>query len=158
MSTLLKQDHIFFSDEFLDIIRSAKFEMKKKYYRNLVYLTQQDFEKLIDGKKYPLSLYTKISKKNLLPAVIYLTEEQSKKYESYELYGEYGDKYVLTLNEKQIKDTLYETKKVNNKIKSFLHELFLNVENLNIITERKYDKFITNLISKFMQQDKLKLM
>ena len=85
MSTLLKQDHIFFSDEFLDIIRSAKFEMKKKYYRNLVYLTQQDFEKLIDGKKYPLSLYTKISKKNLLPAVIYLTEEQSKKYESYEL-------------------------------------------------------------------------
>ena len=117
-----KVDHriqIYYYNNLNKILVEAKDKIKN-YVKVAAYLTQKELNKINKGETTTISLLAKKDFPNFdkfgyltknrsnLPSVLYLTEEQSKKFIYH--YNN-GERFKLTFSKKQLSDTLKEPKK-----------------------------------------------
>ena len=124
---------IYFANKINNIMKNAKFEIKD-YLKAIVYLTQNQLNKLYKGNPITLNLRAHISKpktnifdflvkdRSNLPSIIYISHEQSINYLYYA--SKYSTKkFKITFTKNQLSATLKEIKKVNKQIDSFFKDL-----------------------------------
>lgn len=123
--------HIYYHNNITKILLRAKDEIKN-YIKVIAYLTQKELDKINKGGPTTITLFAKKDRpdpitfdyltedRSNLPSILYLTEEQCKKYNYHYLNG---GSFNLTLSKKQLSATLNEIKKIDKKIDSLFNEL-----------------------------------
>ena len=125
-----------------DELKYYKNIIGNKHYRQIIYLSKKDYEKVELGKPYNLTAYVS-KKKNKIPTALFLTKKQIKDF----VMAEYEDGYFnLTLSKDQIEKTLKETQNINVKISNILDKLSNAKSNLEFRREKNLKKFIADLM------------
>lgn len=138
-----------------DILFNTKDNIKN-YVKILSFLSKEDIAKINKGKgpfvitveylnlNEAFRTFDDNTKKRSKPLfLLYITNEQARTYINFRYERKYND---IIITEKQLKDTLKKTKKLNKKLKSLFNEFADINEDPDILIQRQYNDFISNLM------------
>lgn len=149
------QVRIYFANKLKKLLENSKY-LVKDYIRTIVYLTQNQLNKVYEGKPITLNLRVNIDKpktnifdfltkdRSHIPSILYLFPDQITQIIF--PHGSSTKTVRIMLTKKLLKDTLKETTKVNKKIDTLYEDLKNKNKIFNTLLEKQYDNFIQNLM------------